>query len=284
MHQRCAAHKLRAIATANLPELFEELLPEPLRSEVNAEPDPLIRQTLIDLTCARSFRRDLFVRGSARLSAEAWRQRLSGLRLHRREAPPRDDWTFVTSFGQLNVPAQICEAMEAALQPGPRTLAELAEAIGQPPVEVLRLAALLLDEERVGLDRGEAGEQARPGCDRVNSRLLQRLSEGWSYGSLAAPRVGSGVACNPIEALCCLAPGEGPLGGGEKRWLRQRLDDLGIQPAANRDADVKPGYALDEQTLKTVNTFQRERLPALHELGVFTARFQPRSPGHGLPS
>lgn len=284
LHQRCAAHKLRAVATANLAELFEELLPEPLRSQVNAEPDPLIRQTLIDLTVARSFRRDLFARGSARLSSEAWRQRLSGLRLRRRETPPRNDWTFDTSFGQLNVPPQICEAMEAALGQGPRTLAELAEAIEQPPVEVLRLAALLLEEERLGLDRGEAGEQARAGCDRVNDRLLQRLGEGWGYGSLAAPRVGSGIDCNLIEALCCLAPGQGALGGDEERWLKQRLDDLGFRPRDGQADDVKPGYDLDEQTLNTANTFQRERLPALHNLGVFTARFQSRSPGHGLPS
>lgn len=280
MHRRCGAHKLRPIATASLPDLFEELLPEPLRSQVSAEPDPLIRQTLIDLTCARGFRRDLFARGSARLSPDAWRRRLSGLRLRRREAPPRQEWRFGTSFGELSVPAAVCEAMEAALAPGPRTLAELAETIGQPPVEVLRLAALLLHEERVGLDRGDAGEQARTTCDRVNARLLQRLGEGWNYGSLAAPRVGSNVGCNPIEALCCLAPGEGPLGVSEEGWLRQRLEDLGVQPAAAGDAVVKPGYALTEQTLKTANTFQRERLPALHELGVFTARFQPRSPGH----
>lgn len=284
MHQRCAAHKLRAVATATLPELFEELLPEPLRSQVNAEPDPLIRQTLIDLTVARSFRRDLFARGSARLSSEAWRQRLSGLSLRRRETPPRDDWTFATSFGQLNVPAQICEAMETALSQGPRTLAELAEAIEQPTVEVLRLAALLLQQERLGLDRGEAGEQARAGCDRVNARLLQRLGEGWGYGSLAAPRVGSGISCGIIEALCCLAPGQGALGRDDEPWLRQRLDDLGIRPAEGDAGDVKPGYALSEQTLKTASTFQRERLPVLQELGVFTARFQPRSPGHGLPS
>lgn len=284
MHQRCAVHKLRPVATANLPDLFEELLPEPLRSQVNQEPDPLIRQMLIDLTCARGFRRDLFARGSVRLSADAWRQRLSGLRLRRRETPARDDWTFGTSFGQLSVPAAICEAMEAALAAGPRTLAQLAEAIDQPPVEVLRLTALMLHEERVGLDRGEAGEQARAGCDRVNERLLQRMGEGWNHGSLAAPRLGSSVDCNPIEALCCLAPGEGPLAASQEQWLQQRLDDLGIRPATAVTADVNQVYALDEQTLKTANTFQRERLPALQELGVFTGRFQPRSPGHGLPS
>ncbi|MFM7086362.1 MAG: hypothetical protein ACKOXO_05145 [Cyanobium sp.] len=182
------------------------------------------------------------------------------------------------------MPAGVCEALEAALAQGPRSLAELAEAIDQPPVEVLRLAALMLHQERLGLERGEAGAQARAGCERVNARLLQRMAEGWPYGSLAAPAVGSGVSCDLIEALCCLAPGSGPVGSGDESWLRQRLEDLGIRPAAAGGSDVKPDYALDEQTLKTANTFQRERLPALRDLGVFTARFQPRSPGHGLPS
>lgn len=280
MHQRCAAHKLRPISTANLPELFEELLPEPLRSQVNGEPDPLMQQTLIDLACARGFRRDLFSRGSVRLSPAAWRRRLSGLRLRRRETPPRQDWRFSTSFGELSVPEAICEALEATLAQGPATLAELAEAIGQPPVEVLRLAGLLLHEERLGLDRGESGAQAQASCDRVNERLLRRMAEGWSYGSLAAPAIGSGVECSLIEALCCLAPGQGPLDETAQQWLQQQLLDLGFQPAPSNEANVKTGYALDEQTLKTANTFQRERLSALQVLGVFTARFQPRSPGH----
>ena len=280
MHKRCAAQKLRPIASATLPELFEELLPEPLRSQVSAEPDPLIRQTLIDLACARGFRRDVCARGSVRLSPDAWRRRLSGLRLRRRETPARSEWTFGTSFGQLSVPAAICEAMEAALARGPRTLAELAEAIDQPPVEALRLAGLLLHEERLGLDRGEAGEQARPGCERVNARLLQRMAEGWGYGSLAAPAVGSGVGCNLIEALCCQAPGQGPLGPGEERWLMERLIDLGVRSGDPGDAAGQSVYAFDEETLNVVNAFQRDRLPVLQALGVVLTRFQPRSPGH----
>ena len=280
MHRRCAAHKLKPIATANLPELFEELLPEPLRSQVTGEPDPLIRQTLIDLACARGFRRDIFARGSVRLSPEAWRRRLSGLRLRCRETPARSEWTFRSSFGQLSVPGAICEAMEAALAPGPRSLAELAEAIDQPPVEVLRLAALLLHEERLGLERGEAGAQAQAGCERVNARLLQRLAEGWGYGSLAAPAVGSGVGCSLVEALCCQAPGQGPLGALEERWLLERLGELGIRSADPANTDVKPVYNLDEKTMNVVTAFQRDRLPSLQALGVVLARFQPRSPGH----
>lgn len=283
MHRRCSIHKLRPISTANLPELFEELLPEPLRSDVIAESDPLIRQTLIDLACARNFRRDLFARGSVRLSADTWRQRLGGLRLRRAETPPRDNWTFTTNFGALSVPAAVCQALEAALAPGPSTLAELAAAIGQPPAEVLRLAALLLQEGRIGLDRGQAGLEARDGCDQVNRRLLQRLGEGWPYGSLAAPRVGSGVACSLVEALCCLAPGQGPFGAAEERWLAQRLADLGARPIGAGTAALSQGDRLDANAAELIQTFQCERLPALQELGVFLARFQPRSPHDAQP-
>lgn len=284
MHQRCAAHKLRPIATATLPELFEELLPEPLRSQAAQEPDPLVRQTLIDLACARGFRRDLFARGSCQLSADAWRRRLAGLRLRRLETPPRQEWRFDTSFGALSVPAAICEAMEAALTEGPRTLAQLAEAIDQPPVEVLRLAALQLHEDRLGLDRGEAGAQAFASCERVNARLLQRMAEGWGYGSLAAPAVGNGMSCTTIEALCCLAPGQDPLNPAGQSWLMQRLIDLGARPQPPAGAGMKSDYDLDEETLNAVTAFQRNRLPVLQELGVALARFQPRSPGHASTS
>jgi hypothetical protein len=283
MHRRCAEHKLRPVATATLPELFEELLPEPLRSQVQQEPDPLVRQTLIDLACARGFRRDVFARGSVRLSADAWRRALGHVRLRRRETPPRESWSFTTSFGQLSVPAEVCRALETALAPGPRTVLELAELIGQPPVEVVRLSALLLHDGRLGLDRGAAAQEAQEACDRVNGRLLQRIAEGWPYDSLAAPTLGNGVACNLIEALCCLAPGQGPLGGAEHRWLQQRLEDLGARPnAVQGDGEaVSQSYPLTEEILKRQETFQQERQPALQELGVFLARFQPRSSGHG---
>ena len=281
MHRRAASHKLRPVATATLPELFEELLPEPLRSQVHQEPNPTVRETLIDLSCGRGFRRDLFARGCTRLSGDAWRRRLGGLRLRRREMPPRQNWTFATSFGSLSVPAPICIGVEEALANGPRTVLELAEAIQQPAVEVVRLAALLLREQRLGLDRGEAGEQARSTCDRVNGRLLQRMGEGWPYGSLAAPRVGSGLQCNTLEALCCLAPGQGPLGPADGRWLQQRLEELGGQLRDGDGQPLKESYDSPEDVLNLASAFQRDRSAALQELGVFLARFQPRSPGHG---
>ena len=236
MHQRCAAHKLRQIATANLPQLVEQLLPEPLRSQVSAEPDPLIRQTLIDLTCARGFRSDLFARGSAGLHPEAWRRRVGGLRLHRCEAPARQEWRFATGFGELSVPGAICEAMEAALGQGPRTLAELAEAIGQPSMAVLRVAGPLLETTRLGFDRGEAAAPAQSVCERVNALLTQRISEGWNDRSLAAQAVGSAIECNLIEALCCLAPPPRPprsegraLGDGTAERARRHARGQGQQ-------------------------------------------------------
>jgi SAM-dependent methyltransferase len=64
LHERCRHHKLRYLATATLPDLFEHLLPEPLRGIVAAEANPSHQQTLLDLGVNRSFRRDLFSRGS----------------------------------------------------------------------------------------------------------------------------------------------------------------------------------------------------------------------------
>ena len=189
---------------------------------------------------------------------------------------------FSTSFSELSVPAAVCTALEGALDQGPRTVLELADSIGQPPVEVVRLAALLLHDERLGLDRGEAGLRAQGDCERVNTRLLRLMGEGRPYTNVAVASLGGGISLSHLEALCCLAPGQGPLGSAEGRWLLGRLEELGIQLRDQDGRPLKAGYASLEDVLNLTDTFQRERLPSLQELGVFLARFPSRS--HGDPS
>jgi SAM-dependent methyltransferase len=268
LHRRAAAHKLSHCATATLPELFDDLLPEPLRQRVLQEENPLIRQTLLDLLSAKGFRRDLFSRGRVSLSQPQWEQRVGALTVRLAEAPPLRDYRFVTSFGEARGDQEAYGRLEAAIDGTPRRLEDLCVLSGLPLLELLRMVALLLDANRVGLDRGTAGQQAQQRCAEVNGRLQLRMWQGWPYSALTAPAIGNGVGFNIIEATLVHGQGQGLRGEALLATTLARLQSLGV---ALTDANRQPLLEPQEQRRKLeemATTFARQRLPQLGGLGV----------------
>lgn len=270
MHQRCQRHKLTAIATANLPELFEELLPAPLRAVVLPETNPLLRQTLIDLGTVKGFRRDLLVRGDLRISQLQWQQQIGAVRVRLQEAPPLADYRFETSFGDVQGQPEAYAALEAALAAGPLTLAELVQRTGQQLQPLLIMVAMLLEAGRIGLDRGGAAERAEHGCHRVNRAVIQQMQLGWRYAHLAAPRVGNGIECNPMEATLLEGLQQGLSAEALASQAGAVADRLGVVLGnLDRQPIVEPAQrrqALSEMA----NLLSQQRLPFLQPLGLMT--------------
>ncbi len=270
MHQRCRRHKLTAIATANLPELFEELLPAPLRAVVLPETNPLVRQTLIDLGTIKGFRRDLLVRGDLRISQLQWQQQIGAIRVRLQEAPPMTDYRFETSFGDVQGQPEAYAALEAALAAGPLSLAELVQRTAQPLQPLLIMVAMLLEAGRIGLDRGDGGERAEDGCNRVNRAVIQLMQLGWRYAHLAAARVGNGIACNPMEATLLEALQQGLSAEALASQAEAVADRLGVVLGnSDRQPIVEPAQrrqALSEMA----SLLSQQRLPFLQPLGVTT--------------
>ncbi len=196
VHQLAAAHKLIYAASATLADNFPSLLPAAQAHLLAAEVDPTIRQALQDLAVNQSFRRDLFVKGPLPLSRTAQEQQLSQLLL-RATGEPRGDAgqpiRIDTNLGVMVDESGRLQQLEAQLSQQPASLAELHEAMGIPPEELVMLTSLLLHAGRVGLDRGAASAAACTSCREVNSRLISLMQGGHNLGYLAAPAIGHGA-------------------------------------------------------------------------------------------
>jgi hypothetical protein len=251
LHQRCAAHKLRFHASATLPENFLELLPANVRPGVLAATDPALRQSLQDLAINQSFRRDLFVRGTASSTDSELRQRLNQIMLRLQEAPATDSYRFETSFGQVTGASQRYSDVEEKLSQEPKSFGQLlAESDLQLP-ELAKIVSLLLHAGRIGIDRCTSADFER--TRHSNEKLLELIRSGRPYAHLVAPASGGSVNFSLVEAL--LLDGQRrDLGGSD---LEQHL--LDSLKAMNRTIKAEPG---------TLVSAFLERQPRLQALGV----------------
>ena len=253
MHADAAGCKLRYVASATFPENFSGLLPAPIRTVINAEADPAVRETLQDLGINQSFRRDLFCHGRDPLTASELAEAFAGLRLRLLDAPAQETYTFATSFGQISGGSELYAAVEASIADGVVTFAALQERHNLSLGALAQLLSLLLHSGRIGLDRGEAGVAAADGCRRVSHTLLALQRGGRPYTFLPAPAIGSAVAISLPEALLQHAlssqPEADPLPA-----VAAGLDRLGRRLTADPDATLAAW---------------RRRQPLLVGLGVF---------------
>jgi predicted SAM-dependent methyltransferase len=272
VHQLTAGHKLSYACSASLPDNFPTLLPAKLPELLAAEADPTIRQALQDLAINQGFRRDVFVKGPLPLSRTAQEQQLSQLLL-RATGEPRGDAgqpiRIDTNLGVMVDESGRLQQLEAQLSRHPARLAELHEAMGIPPEELVMLTSLLLHAGRVGLDRGGAGAAARASCQAVNARLIRLMQGGHNLGYLAAPAIGHGAQpFSLVDAFVLEA-------------LEQGLDEdilsscvlMGLQ-ATGVELRGADGTLLtdSEQTMRQIkseiNRFRDQTLHRLVKLGI----------------
>lgn len=214
-HSLAAAHKLRFIASASLPDNLQSLLPENIRETVINEPDPIIRESLQDIGINQSFRRDIFCRGAYQLSGTELAQHFGALRFRLQEAPDQDSYVFGSNFGQITASHHLCAAVETSLAERPHSFAELLERNDLPLPDLAQLLSLLLHAGRVGLDRGDALDTAIQSCARAHSTMSELQVAGRPYAFRPVASIGSAVAFLLPEALLERAlqadPGSDPL-------------------------------------------------------------------------
>lgn len=201
MHLRCLEHKLIPVASATLPELFDELAEPSLRSNWESEAQPTLRAALMDLAINQAFRRDIFAKGRLPLRPSQQRQLLSAQRLYLLAKDRPDQLNFLTCFGEFEADASRYAPLEELLGEEPAALGELEFALGTSFDELLSTTALLIDKGRIGLERGPASAAACSSAQAVNRRLIGLMQEGAPYTHLVAPLSGSPVPFSSLEAL-----------------------------------------------------------------------------------
>jgi SAM-dependent methyltransferase len=269
MHQRCKNHKLSAVASATLPDLFDDLLVDRLQDTVLAEKNPLFRNTLIDLATNKAFRRDIFAKGSLKLSEQEKSERLGRVRLALCEAPAVDVYSFNTHFGEVVGMYDICSQLEGLLKEAPQSLENLQAELMQPLAVLQKMVALLLYANRIGLHRGTQAESARFSCQSVNDSLKQMMQAGRSYGFLTSPILGTAISVSTLETLFHDALAQGLNGAELATCVILGAEALG---AELRDRDKKT-ILNDQDKLKAIITaaqeFSSQRLPSLKAMRVF---------------
>ncbi|MGB7565659.1 MAG: class I SAM-dependent methyltransferase [Prochlorococcaceae cyanobacterium] len=270
MHGRCQEHKLTFLATATLPELFEELLPEPSRSLVAKETNPTLHQVLFDLAINQSFRRDIFVKGPLPLRKHQREQALSELSITLMSTQPASQKRITTSFNELELDATLTGAIESALAEGPCTVGDLCLVLGRGVSDLLLTLALLIHHGRIALHRGASTASAATTTTAlaVNRRLRDLMQEGHIFDFLVAPAIGAALGFSPLEALVL-------------ETIEQGLDDetaigcvlMGLDAISGHlnDAAGLPIHdpQLQVEALRTyLNDFRETALPQLRRLGA----------------
>jgi hypothetical protein len=174
-----------------------------------------------------------------------------------------------TNLGVMVDESGRLQLLEAQLSQQPASLAEIHEAMGIPPEELVMLTGLLIHAGRLGLDRGGAGAAARASCQAVNARLIRLMQGGHNLGYLAAPAIGHGAQpFSLVDAFVLEA-------------LEQGLDEdilsscvlMGLQ-ATGVELRGADGTLLtdSEQTMRQIqseiNRFRDQTLHRLVKLGI----------------
>lgn len=258
--EMAAGAKLEFAAPAVPMEQIDELTLPPSALPLLAEAhDPAYRETLRDVLCNRSFRRDLFVKGGERLSPAERTERLRAQRFALLVARDELPEVALAPIGRIHFPPDLHGPLADALDGATPSLGELLSipTLARHGEEaVLRALMLLTSLALVAPALPEAGIARRAeSCARFNTAVLERNRLDDAVGTLASPVIGSGVAVSRIEALFLLA-------------CRRGLDPAAF--AAERLAADGVALATTEETVKDMRArherFTRLRLPMLKTL------------------
>lgn len=260
-------YKLQFLASATLPEAFDGCYPSSLLALINAETDPILRETIRDLGVAQSFRRDVYSKGGV----QAWGEtKLRQVRQQRFVATglvdrPDVDKPFefkgsaVTVSGARDFYTLLLEQIG---QDG-ASLLDLEKATGQPLSVLVRSASLLLHGGWIGFDHAPPSGTAR----KLNQVIASAVLEGAPYRYLCLPRVQSATVHKAVDLMLLGLL----LGGCDEASLP---DALHVRMKDSGQNFWRDGIAIEDPQDELMNakqaakSFIDERLPLLRHLAA----------------
>lgn len=264
-----AAARLSFAASSNLSDdVVAFVAPEGLRAQIEAETDPIRRETLMDYASDRQFRRDIFIRGRNELGAAERQARLHGVRFALQRPIDQVPSEIRVPGGQLKTDPQICGPVVVALVESPKTFAELAAlpalaAIGE--TALLNALGLLVESSTVHpLPPVEApAEPAR----RFNRAVAGDYATSHRPRALASPVTGTGVPMD-FTALFCI---DAALRGCDHATAAQQgwtqIQAAGVRLQKNF-VTLDGAEAHVAELLERLETFDAKALPIYRNLGI----------------
>ncbi|MGI3899881.1 MAG: class I SAM-dependent methyltransferase [Janthinobacterium lividum] len=266
VHRPLAALGLRYAASSTIAENIDALAVPPGVAELlAATEDPTLRETLRDLGTNRSFRRDLFRRGTGSPAAAAEALQAATFAL----AVPASEvgFSFDGPLGPLTGHPHLYAPLVDRLAAGPAAFAEL---LGLPVFAASGRAALV-EALALLVHGGRVFPLMRPMADpdaahRFNRTIVEHADRAAFYGHLASPVSRSGVAVEDLELLLLAARSR----SGER--LDARAATRLVDRLRQSRLDPHPYGAMSaEDVAKASSSFTAGLWPVLSALNVTAA-------------
>jgi SAM-dependent methyltransferase len=270
--------KCRYIGSATLAENIDNVAVPPNVAPIVAEArDPYLRETLRDLGCSQSFRRDVYRKGIAPMPAAEQQglvedMAIAGLG----QAVPEGGITFATPIGNVTGRPEVYQPLLSMLEAGPISVRQVRQSPGfadRPLVELMQAFTLLVAggyAHPVLPDGGTAdGHEA---ARRLNLAIAEANRSAADLPRIAAPAIGSAVGGDILETLLV-----GELLAGKPAdvaALSNKLVSVLGRSGRSVQRDGKPVTDQAEASrivTEAVVTMLEKRVPLLRRLGVLAA-------------
>lgn len=211
--------KLNYIASATVMENISALCATSETQQfIDAQSDPVIRETLLDFSSNKRFRRDIYLRGARARPALEHNRDCADMVICLARARNKCDLNVLVPVGAVELPAAVYQPLLDELAKGPKRLGELTHHLRAPISSVLNAAAVLLGLGYASLYFAELDEIVRLKALRFNQRALAHTCRGQFQPVLMAPNLKSAVRVEEFEQYFIQAHSEKVLDTAAYVW------------------------------------------------------------------
>lgn len=267
--------KLDYACTASLLDTLDDVesmnLPQEATAFLSTISHPLLREELRDYYINRQFRKDLYVKGTRRLTPA---QQLKGILSIRYILLVMDLKHLECSgyYRKIDFKSELVEPVVAWLKTGGNKPKDFTGYLAAHPETAPEVVCSLL---KVMVEQGviapcqseEAAQEAKPACDRLNRYLCQRALAADEIFYLASPVTGSGVNLNRIAQMVLHFMWQGVKENALPKEVWKTLDSQGQFLLKDGKKLETEKENLAELKLQ-VKGFTEQTLPVLTRLGI----------------
>lgn len=268
MHEQCRSKGLAYQGSATLPELFDDLLPEPVRTVVQTGSNQAMKELMRDIGTMQSFRRDIFLYGKTEASRMEVEMNLLIAKVKLIQPPeiPKESVEIKTPFGPVTLNNDVYVQLIQLLSGRPRSIGDLTAETGLPMNALLPAVSLLIHAGTLALHRGDAAHKAMEAAKAANRILLERGQAGLPLSFLVAPSLGSAIQVQQIDSWLLPAVRDGLEGESLIECVRFGVSLAGITVKKGL-AEYESDDVLNKDILERAEMVRTRTLPLLKEIG-----------------
>ncbi len=267
--------KCRFIGSATLAENIDTVsVPADVGPIVGETRDPYLRETLRDLGCAQTFRRDLYRRGVAPMPPPEQQAVLETLTIAGLgQAVPEGGPTFATPVGSVTGRQEVYQPLLAMLDAGPFSVQQAKQApafANRPLVELMQAVTLLVAGGYAHPMLPGGGTVAgRDASRRLNLAIARANGNAAELPRLAAPAIGSAIGADILETMFV-----GELLAGRQPDANALATSILASLARSGRSIQREGKPVTDPAETTrivgdaVNNMIEKRVPLLRSLGI----------------